>query len=132
MYYDYWYTWYEPFLTSTELSIYKGLIDKNFDLIKKHLSDISSSMPVLHSSCSYLSEDADLSKMPIPTKKQPKYPPFLIIVLILIILPLFILWGYSKALELLNLSLSSISTMIGSIISAVITSLTTLFIAKKK
>lgn len=132
MYYDYWYTWYEPFLSTAELSIYKGLIDKNFELIKKHLMGISSSMPVLHSSCSYLNENADLSKMPIPTKKQPNYPPFLIIAPILILLPLFIIWGYSEALELLNLSLSSISTMIGSIISAVITSLTTLFIAKKK
>ena len=50
MYYEYWYTWYEPFLSPAELGVYKGLIDKNFELIKKELMSFSSSMPVLHSS----------------------------------------------------------------------------------
>ncbi len=131
IYYDYWYTWYNAVLPSSELEIYKRLIDKNFDLIKKSLVN-SSSMSVLHSTCNYLDVEADISKVPIPAKKQRQYHVFLIIAPIILILPIFVIWGYSEALKALNLSLSSISTMIGTIISAIITSLTTLFIARKK
>ena len=132
MYYEYWYTWYEPFLSPAELGVYKGLIDKNFELIKKALMSFSSSMPVLHSSCSYSNESADISRLPIPTKKQLNYPHFLLLVPIVILLPLVIIWGYSKILVLFGMPLSSISTIAGSIISAIITSLTTLYIARKK
>lgn len=92
----------------------------------------SSSMPVLHSSCSYSNESADISRLPIPTKKQLNYPHFLLLVPIVILLPLVIIWGYSKILVLFGMPLSSISTIAGSIISAIITSLTTLYIARKK
>lgn len=132
IYYDYWYTWYSAILPSSELEIYKKLIDKNFDLIKKSVTNNTSSMAVLHSSCDYLNMDADISKGTIPIKKQTSFPVFLMLVPVIIILPLFIIWGYSEALKILNLSISSISTMVGTIISAVITSLTTLFIARKK
>lgn len=131
IYYDYWYSWYSPLFTSSELSLYKNLIDKNFDIIKKSLLNFTKSMPVLHSNCNYLDVDADISRGPIPTRKRSHYPVFFTIIPIIIIMPLFIIWGYSEALKLLELSISSISTMIGTIISAVITSLTTLFIAKK-
>jgi hypothetical protein len=132
IYYDYWYTWYSVIMSPAELEIYKGLIDRNFELIKKSLNGNMSSMPVLHSNCNFLEVDADISKGSIPAKKQTKQHIFLIIAPIIIVLPLFIIWGYSEALKILNLSISSISTMIGTIISTVITSLTTLFIARKK
>lgn len=132
IYYDYWFTWYNALLPSSELEIYKQLIDKNFNLIKKSLTNYVSSMTVIHSSCNYLDIDADISKGAIPAKKQTPLPIFLILVPIIVVLPLFIIWGYSEALKLLNLSISSISTMVGAIISAVLTSLTTLFVARKK
>lgn len=132
IYYDYWYTWYSTILPSSELEIYKRLIDNNFELIKKSLGSNLSAMSVLHSSCNFLDMDADISKGSIPAKKQVQHPIFLIIAPIIIVLPLFIIWGYSEVLKLLNLSISSFSTMIGTIISAVITSLTTLFVARKK
>lgn len=134
IYYDYWHTWYEAVLTPAEMGIYQKLIDSNFELIKKSLSNNSadSSMPVLHSSCSYLDVSADISKSSIPIKKQQRYSIFLIIAPIIIILPFFIIWGYSEALRLLNLPISFISNIIGTIITTVVTSLTTLFIARKK
>lgn len=132
IYYDYWYTWYIHILSDSELNLYRTLIDKNYNEIKKNLVNCDTSMPVLHSSCNYLDVDADISKNPIPTKKRTQYSIFLFIVPVIIILPLLIIWGYSEILNLLNLSLSSISTMVGTIISTVITSLTTLFIAREK
>ncbi len=132
IYYDYWHAWYTPFLVNSELNLYKTMIDKNFNEIKKHLINCDTSMPVLHSSCNYLDIDADISKSPIPTKKRTHYSIFLFIAPVIIILPLLIIWIYSETLNLLNLSLSSISTNVGTIISAVITSLTTLFITQKK
>lgn len=132
IYYDYWYVWYTPFFSNSELNLYKTMIDKNYDEIKRNLINCDTSMPVLHSSCNYLDVDADISKVPIPTKKRTQYSVFLFIVPIIIIMPLFIIWVYGEALSLLNLSLSSISNMVGAIISAVITSLTTLYITQKK
>ncbi|MDE5802545.1 MAG: hypothetical protein K2I22_06480 [Lachnospiraceae bacterium] len=132
IYYDYWYTWYTPILSSAELDIYKRIIDKNFELIKKSINNTMTSMPVLHSSCNYLNIDADISKGAIPVKKSMQHHIFLLIAPIIILLPLVIIWGYSEALKILNLSISALSTMIGTIISAIITSLTTLFIARKK
>jgi hypothetical protein len=132
IYYDYWLTWYTPLLSDSELNLYKTMIDKNYDDIKKNLINCDSAMPVLHSSCNYLDVDADISQSPIPVQKRARYSILLIIVPIIIIVPFFIIWGYSEALNLLNVSLTSVSTMVGTIISAVITSLTTLFIARKK
>ncbi len=132
IYYDYWYTWYDAILPSAEIAIYKKLIDKNFDLIKKSLANRTASTKVVHSNCNYLDINADISKGSIPAKKQTQFPSLLFIVPTVIILPLLIIWGYDQALKILNLSISSVSTMIGAIISAVITSLTTLFVAKKK
>lgn len=132
IYYDYWYTWYSAIMITSELDMYKKLIDQNYDLIKKSLKDSSSSMPVLQSSCNYSNRDANLSTTPIPVNKPKGNTLFLFLIPVIIILPIFIIWGYSEALKLFNLSLSSVSTMIGTIISAVITSLTTLLLAKKK
>lgn len=132
IYYDYWYTWYNAILPFSEMEIYKKIIDKNFESIKKSLTNNVSTMSVLHSNCNYLDIDADVSKGSIPAKKHPSCPSFLIITPIIIILPLFIIWGYSEVLKALNLSITSISTMVGSIISAILTSLTTLYVTKKK
>lgn len=132
IYYDYWYTWYSSFLVDSELGIYKKIIDKNYDLIKQSLADSTISLSVMHSSCNNLDATADISKSPIPTNKRARYSIFILTAPIILFLPLFIIWVYSAALKLLDISLTSISTMVGTIISAVITSLTTLFIAKKK
>lgn len=134
IYYDYWYTWYNAVLPSTEIEIYKKLIDKNFELIKESITNNNnkSTVSVLHSNCNYLDVDADISKGAIPAKKQTQYHDFLLISPIIVILPLLIIWGYSEALKILGLSISNVSTMVGTIISAVITSLTTLFLARKK
>ena len=132
IYYDYWYTWYCPFLVDSELNMYKKLIDKNYEQVKNSLVNRNSSMPVIHSSCNSLDADADISKSSIPIKKQKQCSFLLFIIPIILILPLVIIWGYSKVLTFLGLSLSSASTMIGTIISAIITSLTTLVLSRKK
>lgn len=132
MYYDYWYEWYYPVLATSEMDLYKNIIDKNFGQIKKSLANNTSSMQLTHSTCNYLDGDANLSKGTIPVKKKKKYSIYFAIVPIIIVMPLLIIWGYGEALKLLNLSFSSVSTMVGTIISAVITALVTLFMAKKK
>lgn len=132
IYYDYWYTWYTVFLVSSELDMYKKIIDKNFDLIKKDLCNNGTTMKVLHSSCNALDSGADISKTPIPTKKHKSKGILLFTIPIIIFVPLLIIYIYNKALSALNLSLSSISTMIGTIISAGITSLTTLLVSRKR
>jgi hypothetical protein len=132
MYYDYWFEWYCPILSTAEMDLYKNLIDKNFGLIKKSLANTTTSMSLTHSSCNYLDGDANISKGVIPVKRKKQYSIYFAIVPIIIVMPLLIIWGYGEALKLLKLSFSSVSTMVGTIISTFITALTTLFIAKKK
>ena len=132
IYYDYWHTWYCPLLSSAELEIYKKLIDEQFRLIKNSFKNDVSSLPITHSHCNYLNSDADIATGAIPAKQKRQFPIFFILVPIVFILPLLTILAYSEALKLLNLSISSESTIIGTIISTVITTLTTLFISRKK
>lgn len=132
IYYDYWYTWYTPLLVSSELDIYKKCIDNNFNLIKKSLSNSTTTMPVLHSSCSYLDMGTGTSANSIPTKKSKKSAPILFVIPILIILPILLIWGYNEILSLLGITLSSSNSTLATIISAIITSITSLLVAKKK
>ncbi len=130
MYYDYWYTWYSSILIGSDLNIYKEQIDKNYMLITKSLS--STSAPVLYSSCNCLDNNADISKGSIPIQRKTSYSILLLILPIILIIPLAVIFGYSKILQLLNIEFSSVSTMVGAIISAILTSFTTLFVAKQK
>lgn len=102
IYYDYWYTWYDAILPSAEIAIYKKLIDKNYDLIKKSLANNTVSAKVVHSNCNYLDINADISKGSIPAKKQTKFPSLLFVVPTVIILPLLIIWGYDPMSFSLN------------------------------
>ena len=97
LYYDYWFVWYSPFLTPSETTVYKKKIDNNFELIKNNIEKYDASLPVVHSNCNYLDIDAELSKSLIPVKNRIKAPLYLIIIPIIIVLPLLIIWGYSKA-----------------------------------
>ena len=65
------------------------------------------------------------------TKKQSNKAIFLIICAVFI-LPVIIILGYSKLMMLINIPLSSATSIIGSVITVVITSLVTLYISTKK
>ena len=132
MYYDYWYTWYSPIMSRAELEIYKKHIDNNFQQIKNSIIVNDNSLPIMYSNCNELECYADVSKNVIPTKKDNSKIVYLMIIPIIILLPLLIILLYSEVLNLFGLSVSSLSSMIGAVISAIITTLTSLFIAKKK
>lgn len=132
IYYDYWYSWYIPVLTSSELSLYKNIIDEQFRMITTSLTDYNSPLPVIHSNCDCLITDADISKGSIPTKKKRQVSMFVILTPIVFILPLLIILGYSWILKLCNISITSESTIIGTVLSTIITSLTALLVAYKK
>lgn len=132
LYYNYWYTWYYPILSPSELQIYKRQIDDNFEKIKQSLTDYSNNLSLTYTSCGNLENGADISKNSIPIIKSNSKILLPILVLIILFLPLAIIGLYSEALKLFNLSLSSISSMIGSIISTIITTLVSLLITRKK
>lgn len=132
IYYDYSYAWYAPILPAEELSIFKAQIDKNFSLIKTSLMNGPSTMEVTNNSCNYLLNKSDISHKPIPSKPKSRIPIFIVFLPVLLITPLLIIWGYSEALQWLGISFSSVSTMVGAIISAMITGLVALLLSKRK
>lgn len=132
IYYDYWKIWYSSIMTTAELEIYTEKMNKQYYEIKKSVNTTNSTIVVKHSKCSYLNEGTEFSKGTIPVKQKNKISLYWILFPIILVLPLLIIWGYSEALKLLNLSTTIESTVIGTIISSIITALTSLFIVRKK
>ena len=132
MYYDYWLAWYSPILSSAEIEIYKSIIDKHMLLIKSSVANCDGTLLVSHKECSCFNEKANIKRGTIPINKKHNISITLICVVTVLILPLVIIGAYSKLLNLFNIPFSSYSSIIGAVISTTITTLTTLFITRKK
>lgn len=133
MYYDYYLTWYEIILSSSELESYRENLDKCFTAITKKI-DTQTIIPVSYMSCPLLQNSHCTSKtngLPPAPAKKPKvvYP---LIVVLLILCPIIIVWGYHWILSVLNVPVDSVNGIIGNCLGAIITASVTLFIAKKK
>lgn len=134
IYYDYSYTWYEKFMTNEELVIYKQEVDRNYQLIRQQIIESDTNVAVLNSNCNVLNtaHSFENTSGTIPVKKRPKYKITILLVVAICIVPIVLIWGYSQILGILGMPLSLVNTILGSVISAIITSITTLCIAKKK
>lgn len=134
MYYDYYYQWYSKFLSPNELLIYKKMIDQNYELIKKDVEfKKTNEIKASSNNCKMFGQLNITEKtdgiIPIDKITYLKFPFILISSLIL---PFLVIVGYSKALDFFNIQLSSVSTLIGGIISSSITSITALIMNYKK
>lgn len=68
----------------------------------------------------------------IPITKGKKWKTTILICIVIFVLPLLIILGYSKILDLTGIPTSVTTTVLGSVISVIVTSLTTLYISLKK
>ncbi|MBM6750034.1 hypothetical protein H6A65_00760 [Mediterraneibacter glycyrrhizinilyticus] len=134
IYYDYFLVWYEKLMNAEEVIQYKQEIQRNFELIQKKVLDYSENVSITNSNCIALNPKNYFKRtagtIPV-TKKQSNKAIFLIICAVFI-LPVIIILGYSKLMMLINIPLSSATSIIGSVITVVITSLVTLYISTKK
>lgn len=129
IYYDYFYNWYMPLMTPENLDVYKNQIDIFYDKIQNNLlKNKTSNVKILTNACSVLENYKDDTSGALPQIRSKKRNT-LILFTFIILLPLFIIIVYTYVLKYLRISLD---ITIGSICSAVIASITTFIISKKK
>mgnify|MGYP001033041711 CR=1 FL=1 len=133
IYYDYSYTWYKKFLSIDELQKYHQEVDRNYNLILQKVSQ-EDIINVVNSNCVALNSSiiSEQTAGTIPIRKRGKWKNIILICIAILVLPLLIILGYSKILDLTGIPTSVTTTVLGSVISVIVTSLTTLYISDKK
>lgn len=133
IYYDYSYTWYKKFLSTDELQKYHQEVDRNYNLILQKVSQ-EDIINVVNSNCIALNPSimSEQTAKTIPITKGKKWKTTILICIVIFVLPLLIILGYSKILDLTGIPTSVTTTVLGSVISVIVTSLTTLYISLKK
>ena len=109
-------------------------MDRNYQLIEQHILEFGTNVSIINSNCNTLNfaHNFENTSGTIPVKKASKYKITIWLVVAICILPIALIWGYSQILGILGMPLSLINTILGSVISAIITSITSLSIVKKK
>ena len=116
-------------MTPENLDVYKNQIDIFYDKIQNNLlKNKTSNVKILTNACSVLENYKDDTSGALPQIRSKKRNT-LILFTFIILLPLFIIIVYTYVLKYLRISLD---ITIGSICSAVIASITTFIISKKK
>jgi hypothetical protein len=121
IYYDYYYVWYDAFLSLDKFEDYEQNLDKSFNSIKRNIKFrlLSRSFKVNYS--------PDVLFTP---KNKMKVIAFLV-AFILFVCPLFI-WFYQYILNSLGIKIDSVSSIIGGVLSSLITAITTILMTKEK
>lgn len=133
IYYDYSYSWYKKFLSRDELQKYHQEVERNYNLILQKVSQ-EDTINVVNSNCIALNPSimSEQTARTIPITKGGKWKTTILICIVIFVLPLLIILGYIKILELTGIPTSVTTTVLGSVISVIVTSLTTLYISLKK
>jgi hypothetical protein len=133
IYRDYNLEWYLPFFSDeAEKNQYVSTSNIYIEKICKSITEDLISVSYIE--CPILSSvnvDQLSGILPAPSKKRRK-PIFISIILLMVIAPVLLIWLYTFILGIMGIPLDSISTIIGTVISASITSVSTITIAKKK
>lgn len=132
IYYEYYLTWYSEFLPQNDLSDYKQKIDSCYNSVTQKISN-EIAFNVIHPECS-ISDDTRNTKTfgYLPVRKRKMIHVYPIILVVLLISPILIIWGYNFILQYLNIPLSSVNSTIGGVFGAMFSSMTAFLIAKNK
>lgn len=132
IYYEYYLTWYSVFLPPNELLEYKQKIDACHDSVTKHAST-ELSFDIVHTEFAALGDTNNEKTFGyLPSQKKCSFRKYPIIGLVLFISPIIIIWGYNYILQKLNIPLSAVSSIVGGVFGAIISSITAFTIARKK
>lgn len=133
IYYEYYLSWYTPILTPEELKVFKEeKIDHCYTSLKKQLSD-KIQFEIEYADCPLLGNlQVDKTYGYLPSKKKKGVGKYPLIILLVLVGPLLLIWGYNFALELLKIPLSTVSSIVGGVFAAILSSVTALLVASKK
>lgn len=132
IYNDYFVVWYGEFLDKEEMGIYQQKIAVCMQSIEKSLAS-NDTLNVAYVECPILGGAADeLTYGVLPAPKKRKLPVMPFLVILIITCPLLVIWLYTFVLELIGIPMSSVATIVGSFMSAIITAVSATLLAKKK
>lgn len=131
IYYEYFLNWYSAFYTPKDIASYKEKIDSNYEIIKSKTQN-DDYFDIKYSECNLVFDSNEYKTHGIlPIKIPQKAKVYPIVIMLLIFFPIIIIWTYSCILEFLNISMSSVSSVIGSIIGAIITAISFYYFSQK-
>ena len=125
--YDYYSQWFSKFLSNEESIEYKKTLDLLFRRIKENIREKESRITPID--CPLLSEKGEITYGTIPDTTPKKKTP---LILLLLILPLVIIIVYHLVLKLFGISTQDVNSLIGAIVAAEITALTSILLYNKK
>jgi len=134
IYFDYYETWYSVFLNTTDMDYFK----KSINLIFKEIEDkskefasfdiINTSKECIMASCK--KQERTDGSLPARRKNFNKILP--LVIAVLVIAPILIVLCYNWILNTLQIPISSVSSMIGTIFTAIMTFIIAYLTARKK
>lgn len=130
--YDYYLKWYSKFMEADELNKYKERLDNCFKSIKQATSN-AVQLEIVYPLCPLFSEQYNnKTSGPLPAQKKKVISKLPFAILISLLIPIVLVLIYSWVLNWLNIQFSTVSTFIGSSISAIISACIALKINGKK
>ena len=130
--YEYYYTWYADFLNDEEKQIYKNKLDKCYNDIKKHSSELTH-IDVQYPNCPLFKQDISNKTFgAVPAKKKKSYRKIFLLIIVVLIFSTLLAVIYSKLLPYLNIQFGTISTFISSLIGTCVTAYIAFYFGNQK
>jgi len=130
--YDYYLKWYSKFLEEDELNKYKERLDNCYNSIKQATST-KMQLEIVYPLCPLFSEQSNnKTSGPLPAQKKKVITKLPVAILLSLFIPIALVLIYSWVLQWLNIQFSTVSTFIGSSISAIVSACVALKVNSKK
>lgn len=130
--YDYYLKWYSKFLDEDKLNKYKERLDKCYNSIKQATST-ALQLEIVYPLCPLFSvESNNKTSGPLPAQKKRVITKLPVAILLSLTIPIVLLLIYTWILKLLNIQFSTVSTFIGSTVSAIVSACVALKINSRK
>lgn len=132
IYYEYYLTWYTPFLTPEKLKMFKEeSIDRCYNMLKENLSE-KIQLKIEYADCPMLGNVMDEKTFGhLPSSQKEHVGRYILTAILVIVGPILLILGYNFVLGKLGIPLSTVSSSIGAIVAALLSSFT-LLMSKKK
>lgn len=130
--YDYYLKWYSKFLEKDVLNKYKERLDNCFNRIKQGTNN-AVQLEIVYPVCPLFTEQSNNNTSgPLPAQKKKAIAKLPIAILLSLLIPIVLVLIYSWFFDWLDIQFSTVSTFIGSAISAIISACVAIKINDKK
>jgi len=133
IYYDYFKTWYSKFLNKNEIDLYIQKIDSCYKTVEEKIGDLQN-INVISPKCELptASKHEEPTDGVLPAKQIKRFKEIYLIFAAILTIPILIVLIYYCILNLFNIPLSSVNSMLGNMVGAVMSFIIAYFITHKK